>query len=96
MFYFLIETLRSYNYSNTPDLQKNFLFYRNLSTHLNIFDDILNVLFFIVGPADRKLQKTIYTLENNPIVIYIGVVFVRIRRTIPFKSQPKSRTLQTA
>ena len=56
--------------------------------------------FFIVGPADRKTEnyhKTIYTLENHPIVIYIGVVFVKkIRRTIPFKSQPKSRALQTA
>ena len=36
--------------------------------------------FFIVGPADRKTEnyhKTIYTLENHPIVIYIGVVFVK-------------------
>ena len=36
--------------------------------------------FFIVGPADRKTvnyHKTIYTLENHPIVIYIGVVFVK-------------------
>merc|ERR1711981_479550 len=33
-----------------------------------------------IGPADRKTEnyhKTIYTLENHPIVIYIGVVFVK-------------------
>jgi len=33
-----------------------------------------------IGPADRKTvnyHKTIYTLENHPIVIYIGVVFVK-------------------
>ena len=100
MFYFVIESLRSYNYSNTPDLQKNFLFYRNLSTHLNIFDDIFNVLFLYSWSSWQKNSKlpqnNLYTWKSSNRHLYWSSLCKKIRRTIPFKSQPKSRTLQTA
>ena len=100
MVYFVIESLRSYNYSNTPDLQKNFLFYRNLSTHLNIFDDIFNVLFLYSWSSWQKNSKlpqnNLYTWKSSNRHLYWSSLCKKIRRTIPFKSQPKSRTLQTA
>ena len=74
MFYFVIESLRSYNYSNTPDLQKNFLFYRNLSTHLNIFDDIFNVLFLYSWSSWQKNSKlpqnNLYTWKSSNRHLY--------------------------